>query len=234
MTDHQPNPDDSVDELVVAARTDRNAFGRLFDQFYSLIFAFCSRRLILRALAEDVTSEVFLKVAGGIRDFPGTSTEDFRRWLFRIATNEINAHLRQSIRRRELLEAAVQLGQINASITSTVLETDWPVTWEEVYRELQGLSEREQTIISLKFFAGLKHEQIAEVVAMQVGGVRVALSRALDKLRDRLQKDDPHHSSTATNGDNHNELLKQTLGRRVRTITVRTDRARRTSSATEE
>jgi DNA-directed RNA polymerase specialized sigma24 family protein len=65
-----------------------------------------------------VTSEVFLKVAGGIRDFPGTSAEDFRRWLFRIATNAINAHLRQSIRRRELLEAAVQMGTINPAVIS--------------------------------------------------------------------------------------------------------------------
>lgn len=85
MIDHQRNSDDSVDELVLAAKTDREAFGRLFDQFYSLIFAYCSRRLVLRVVAEDVTSEVFLKVAGSIRDFPGTSAEEFRRWLYRIA-----------------------------------------------------------------------------------------------------------------------------------------------------
>ena len=201
MTDHRPDPDDSVDEMVIAAKTDRDAFGLLFDRFYPPIFAYCSRRLLLRALAEDVTSEVFLKVAGTIRDFPGTSTEDFRRWLFRIATNEINAHLRQSIRRGELLEAAVRLGQINASIASTVFESDWPVAWEEVYREIQTLSEREQAMISLKFFAGLKHQQIAEILELKSTAVRVALSRALDKLRDRLRKGGPPDSSPSNNGD---------------------------------
>jgi DNA-directed RNA polymerase specialized sigma24 family protein len=65
MTDnHQPGQTDPVDGLVLAARTDRTAFGRLFDEFYPLIFAYCMRRLLLRAVAEDVTSEVFLKVAG--------------------------------------------------------------------------------------------------------------------------------------------------------------------------
>ncbi len=204
MTDNQPNPDDLVNDLVCSAKTDRNAFGQLFDQFYSLIFAYCSRRLILRALAEDVTSEVFLKVARNIRTFPGTTTTDFRRWIFRIATNEINAQLRQSIRRRELLEAAVDLGHIDPAVSSSILEADWPVAWETVYRELQELSPAEQELISLKFFAGLKHEQISEVLEKKVGTIRVALSRALGKLRDRLRLKDPHHSSSAsTDGDRH-------------------------------
>ena len=202
MTDNQPELDDSVDDLVVAAKSDADAFGQLFDHFYSPIFAYCSRRLVLRALAEDVTSEVFLKVARSIRAFPGNNTEDFRRWIFRIATNEINAHLRQMIRRRELLEAAVEMGRIDANVSTVLLESDWPVTWEDVYRELQQLSERDQSLISLRFFASLKHEQIAEVLEMKTGAVRVALSRALEKLRARLRSSEL--TSTAE-GDFKNE-----------------------------
>ena len=202
MTDNQPELDDSVDDLVVAAKSDADAFGQLFDHFYSPIFAYCSRRLVLRALAEDVTSEVFLKVARSIRAFPGNNTEDFRRWIFRIATNEINAHLRQMIRRRELLEAAVEMGRIDANVSTVLLESDWPVTWEDVYRELQQLTERDQSLISLRFFASLKHEQIAEVLEMKTGAVRVALSRALEKLRARLRSSEL--TSTAE-GDFKNE-----------------------------
>ena len=50
-------------DVVRAARTNREALGKLFDVFYPLIFAYCSRRFLVRAVAEDVTSEVFLKVA---------------------------------------------------------------------------------------------------------------------------------------------------------------------------
>lgn len=194
MTVNQTVSEEMMDDLVVAAKTSSDAFGKLFDRFYPSIFAYCMRRLVLRGLAEDVTSEVFLKVAGNIRDFPGTREQDFCRWLFRIATNEINAHLRQSIRRRELLEGAVRLGQIDASVSTAILETDWPVSWEDVYRELQQLSDREQSIISLRFFAGHKHEEIAQVLELKSGSVRVALSRALDKLRDRLQTPDSDSS----------------------------------------
>ena len=176
-----------MSELVQAAKLNREAFGQLFNQFYSIIFAYCLRRLLLRAVAEDVTSEIFLKVAGQIAEFPGTTGEDFRRWLFRIATNEINAYLRQTIRRRELLEAAVQLGQVDASACTELLDDDSPVGWEEVYRAIEQLSETEQSIISLRFFGGLKHDQIAEVLGLSSTSVRMKLSRSLAKLRKQLQ-----------------------------------------------
>jgi len=188
MTDsHNSDPVDPVDDVVKAARTDRDAFGQLFDHFYPPVFAYCLRRLLVRAVAEDATSEVFLKVAACIRDFSGACAEDFRRWLFRIATNEINAHLRQSIRRRELLEAAARMGTINAAVSTSLLANETPVDWEEVYHALGELSDREQSIISLRFFADFKHDQIANALDIETGTVRVALSRALNKLRDRLR-----------------------------------------------
>jgi RNA polymerase sigma factor (sigma-70 family) len=155
---HQPNRIDPADDLVKAARTDRAAFGELFIHFYPLIFAYCMRRLVVRAVAEDVASEVFLKVAAGIREFSGLCIEDFRRWLFRIATNEINAHLRQSIRRRELLEAAAHMGKINASVSAPLLDHESPIDWQDLYEAIDDLTDREQSIISLRFFGGLQHE----------------------------------------------------------------------------
>lgn len=195
MTEIHLDRDDRVDELVKRARTDRTAFGQLFDQFYPSIFAYTTRRLIVRAVAEDVTSEVFLKVADSIRSFTGTSAEDFRRWLFRIATNEINAHLRQSIRRRELLEAAVHMGRINAAVSTPLTGRDDAIEWSELYRALDELSDREQSIVSLRFFGGLKHDQIADVLNVKTGTVRVALSRALDKLREGLREEPPERDA---------------------------------------
>lgn len=177
-----------MDEVVKRAPTDRVAVGQLFDHFYPAIFAYCLRRLLVRAVAEDVTSEVFLTVARCIGEFSGDSTEAFRRWLFRIATNEINVQLRQSIRRRHLLQAAAQMGIINASVSTPLLASDSAIDWEAVYQALSELSDREQSMISLRYFAGLQHTEIAQVLQIEPGTARVALSRALDKLRDRLRR----------------------------------------------
>ena len=200
MNDNQQSTGrDPVDDIVRAARTSRKAFGQLFDHFYPPIFAYCSRRLLVRAVAEDVTSEVFLKIAASFFDFPGQTAEDFRRWVFRIATNEINARLRQTIRQRELLEAAARLGKVNSAVSTPLLSSEFPVEWEEVVQALTELSEREQSIISLRFFAGLQHDQIASVLNIETGTCRVALTRALNKLRDRLRvSDDPIRSAPDT------------------------------------
>jgi RNA polymerase sigma-70 factor (ECF subfamily) len=184
---HQPDQPEPRDEWVVAARTDRVAFGQLFDHFYPQILAYCMRRLLVRAWAEDVASEVFLSVTTQIHAFAGRRVEDFRRWLYRITTNEINAQLRQTIRRTELLEAAVRMGVVRADLSSPVLDCDAAILWEDVYEALGELSPREQSIISLRFFAGLKHEEIASILDAKPGAVRVGLSRALDKLRERLR-----------------------------------------------
>ena len=187
---HESGRCDPADAVVIAARTDPAALGQLFDYFYPLIFAYSVRRLLERAVAEDVTSEVFLKVAVSMPDFSGTCIEDFRRWLFRIATNEIHAHLRQSLRRRQLLEAAARMRAIPAEVAAPLLAPQGPVDWESLYQALSELSAREQSIISLRFFAGLKHEQIGEVLEIEPGNVRVSLNRALHKLRDRLRDRD--------------------------------------------
>src|SRR3972149_6457721 len=99
---------DSIDDLVMRARTDREAFGRIYDAYYPRIFRYCMRRLFVRTVAEDVTADVFLRVASKMRAFGGTTEEDFRRWLYKIATNEANAHIRRGKRQKALLEAAAR------------------------------------------------------------------------------------------------------------------------------
>ena len=80
--------DRMMDELVVRARAERDAFGQLYDQFYPPVFRYCIRRTGDRSLAEDITSTVFLNVANNIAEFRGETYLDFRRWIFVIATNE--------------------------------------------------------------------------------------------------------------------------------------------------
>ena len=183
-------PLDRSDQWVQAAARDRNSFGHLFDLFHPQIFAYCSRRLLVRAVAEDVAAEVFLKVAKAIDSFQGSTTEDFRRWLFRIATNEINAQLRKSIRQRTILEAAVGMGAVGRKLDNEILvsDLDLDVDWAQVYQAIDELDNRAQSIVSLRFFGKQSHQEIASILGIKSGAVRVALSRALAKLRDRLRE----------------------------------------------
>src|SRR5690348_15772388 len=115
MTSAEPSqnePPTDADELVVRAKTDRAAFSRLYEKYYPQVSRYCLRRLLVRAVSEDVLSEVFLEVASHLPTFPGQTDSDFRRWIFRIATNSINAYWRQTQRRQELLRNAAQSGEL--------------------------------------------------------------------------------------------------------------------------
>ena len=73
-------------------------------------------------------------------------------------------------------------------MSSHLLDGDEATDWEAVYGALEQLSDRENRIVSLRFFAGMKHEEIAAVLNAKSGTVRVALSRALEKMRKLLRE----------------------------------------------
>ncbi len=174
------------DKLVIRAREDIEALGQLYEQHYEMLFRYCLRRVFAAELAEDVTSEVFLKVARHIGRFGGRGIEDFRNWLYAIANNEVNAHLRKSKRRKELLAAAVAARSLQHREQHHA--PDNPADWPIVYEAMMRLNVREQALIALRFFEGLKTEQMARIVGCKSGACRVALSRAIDKLRRELSR----------------------------------------------
>jgi RNA polymerase sigma-70 factor, ECF subfamily len=176
---------DSSDSLVICAKTDRQAFGELYDHHHRAIYRYCVRRLSDRAVAEDVCSNVFLAIAKKMPAFPGTTADDFRRWAYRIATHEINASFRRAGRRTALIAEAAQTGRLAGQTEEQA--ADSPTEhMDDVRRAMAALPLRDQTILELRFFDGLSHPDIAAILKLRQGAVRTAVSRALERLRQRL------------------------------------------------
>jgi RNA polymerase sigma-70 factor (ECF subfamily) len=170
------------DDLVLEARTQAGALGRLYELYYERIFRFCVHRLFNKEIAEDVTSAVFLQVARGIRTFKGRNEQDFRNWLYAIAANQANAYIRKTSRRKKLLKEAV--GLVPASEGND--ESSY-LDWPKLYTAILKLKPRHQTIVTLRFFENLKYEQIAQILNIKEVTVRVTLHRILNELRNNLQ-----------------------------------------------
>ena len=194
MTEPPPAAESAhaADTLVVRAKRDRAALGQLYDIFYPTVLRYCLRRLGDRAVAEDLTSAVFLQIASHISHFGGCTETDFRRWLFRIATNGVHAHWRQCRRRNALWHQAAASGRLAGPAAggdpsdTAQAALDWPA----IQQALLELNEREQSIVSLRFFAGCSHDEIAAIVGASAAAVRTSLSRSLARLRVRLQPAD--------------------------------------------
>ncbi len=176
------NDSKTADEkpLIAEARSDRAAFVRLYRRHYDAVFRYCVHRLFERQAAEDVTSDVFLKAVENIHRFRGNE-QQFRNWLYRIATNGVNNYLRKTARRNRLLKAACE--QANSQVTDCGESADKLALLKEA---VFFLKPRYQTIITLRFFENLKLTEIAEVLGSSPGTIRSQLARALAKLRKKL------------------------------------------------
>ncbi|MHC4204770.1 MAG: RNA polymerase sigma factor [Planctomycetota bacterium] len=171
-------------DLILRAKTQAEALGRLYEMYYERIFRFCVHRLFNKEIAEDVTSAVFLQVARGLRNFKGRSEQDFRNWLYAIAANQANAYIRKSSRRKKLFaEAAGSMIPVAAGSADKSFEPDWPGLYAAILR----LKPRHQTIVTLRFFENFSYRQIAQILNVKEANVRVTLHRILNKLRNQLQ-----------------------------------------------
>jgi RNA polymerase sigma-70 factor, ECF subfamily len=84
--------------LVARAKQDPEAFGLLFEAYYSRVLNFVYRCTQDTALAEDLASNTFLQALRALPRYDHRAS--FLAWLFRIALNEVRMHWRKTARNR--------------------------------------------------------------------------------------------------------------------------------------
>ena len=168
-----------------AARSrSRDLLGDTYARYFDAIYRFCYFRLFDKGAVEDVVSTVFLRLAERPDWLDQTSESDVRNWLYGSARNAISSHARAHKRRKVAIEALRSLRAVRAADDRSDFDRlDWPRVCEAIL----GLSSRSRRILMLRFFEGLLFKEIAEVLDMKPTSVRVAYSRAIDRLRKRLR-----------------------------------------------
>ncbi len=169
---------------MTQAKSDPGAFTRLYLRHYDAIFRYCAHRLFERTTAEDITSEVFLKMVENFHAFDGNEKQ-FRNWLYRIATNAVNEHIRKTTRRSAIL-TWVRRGSSKAGVDETVAADESQGNQALIKKALLMLKPEYQAIVTMRFFENMKPEEIAEVVGTSASTVRSQLSRAMEKLRKHI------------------------------------------------
>ncbi|HKY76015.1 MAG TPA: RNA polymerase sigma factor [Acidimicrobiia bacterium] len=193
-------PSDPFDEqsLVERARTDRDAFAELYRRYLPRIYAFAYRRCGSRPLAEDVTAATFEEALRSLPSFVAKGG-GFGPWLFRIAANEIVDHYRADERargrkgHRALTLLAVPTGCAEACAELAEDGADHG----RLLAALGTLNPRYQKAISLRYLAGLSHEEAAEAMGTTKPVMAVTLHRALRALRRVLDVSDAPSSDLA-------------------------------------
>lgn len=173
---------ENLDQLLhKACKGDKDAFGKIYKIYFSKIYRYCRINLRSETEAQDVVQETFLKAWRSISSFSVYDGGSIQAFLFRIARNNI---IDLSRKKRELsLEAALEV----ASSDDFEDELDKKGDIEMVQAALSKLKEEDKQIVVLKFFEEMPSVEIAQVMNVNEGAVRVRLHRALKKLKEIMQ-----------------------------------------------
>lgn len=181
-----------LDKLVERARSDPEAFGELYDQFYSRIFGYSLKRTADIEVAHDITSEVFFKALKNLQQYYKRNGVPFSSWLYRIATNQINDFFRG----KRYIELSLEDTMDAIDVSGSSLEAEVSQAEEELekreeflmlHKSISRLPVKYQEVIALRFFEKKQEKEIAQILDKPEGTVKSLLHRGLKKLREMME-----------------------------------------------
>jgi RNA polymerase sigma-70 factor (ECF subfamily) len=159
-------------------------FETLFEQYFDRVFQYVFSRTNNRQVAEDLTSQTFLKILEALPRFQSRQT--LAAWVFTIARNTLISHYRFTFRHPiQSLEAA-GLHESNPFqvIGGNTKDLDRYVDLEKVINQL---SVKDHELLRLKYAAGLSYEEIGDLLGKSPEAIKMAVHRLLRKLEGGME-----------------------------------------------
>lgn len=175
-------PDEEDRWVERACQGDGVAIGVLYRRYAPAVFRYLFYRLGDPQMAEDLTSEVFVRALEALPRYRRRGLP-FSAWLYRIAGARVADYFRQR-RRRPTVALHSERGARSEPPEEEVLAR---MTAEELQRALVRLTDLQQQVIVLRFVEGLSHSEVAAIVGKSEEAVRVLQFRALRALRRLLE-----------------------------------------------
>ena len=174
-----PEGDDAVHQLVVLAQGgDAEAFGRLYDHYVDLVHRYIYYRVGSRPLAEDLTSETFLRALRRISSYTWQGV-DIGAWFVTIARNLVADHYKSG---RYRLEVQVQEVRDDRTLDGPEDEVLDSLDHRVLLEAITKLGAEQQECIVLRFLQGLSVSETAEVMGKNDGAVKALQYRAVRSL----------------------------------------------------
>lgn len=170
--------------LVVAlARYDQAALSEVYERHSGAVFALARRLVRDRALAEEVTQEIFLRLWNRPERFDA-DRGSLRAFLLADTHGRSIDLLRSELARKDREEREAQkMPTQPSSVEGEVLSR---VTSETVRAAVSSLSEREREAIELAYFGGLSYREVAGRLGEPEGTVKSRIRSGMKRLRAEL------------------------------------------------
>ncbi|MHB0859538.1 MAG: RNA polymerase sigma factor [Anaerolineae bacterium] len=184
--DHSTHEDEILIKLIAQGQTD--ALAELYDRYGRLVFSLAVDSVGDAATAEEITQDVFTSVWVKAHTYRADQAR-VRTWLTSIARHRaIDALRRKGVRPEG--HAIAWTSMVSSAIPSTGSPEESVELSEQRQRvraDIARLPEEQRLVLSMAFYQGYTHRQIAETLGHPLGTVKTRIRLAMQKLRDSLQ-----------------------------------------------
>ena len=166
-------------ELEGLKNLDSQVIGAVYDRYFKDIYRFVYYRLSDEQVAEDISSDVFIRLLEAAKKGRGPQT-NLKGWLLATASHAVTDHLRQAYRHpKEVLSELIPNGAAS-SLTDEVDCREMVNSFQKAYTHL---SLEQQNVLALRFGDGYSLEETARVMQKNVNAVKALQFRALAALQ---------------------------------------------------
>lgn len=177
---------EALDDVVTrAGKGDDEAFGELYRLYQRRVFGLCRYMLGTLELAEDATSEVFLRARKAMSSYD--SALPFDRWLLSIASHHcIDQLRRRRVEGRLFQPSAAEAPEPPGPALSPLVQLLSAEERDRIRVFVSRLPERYRLPVLLRYYSELSYDQIAAALGLSRNNVATLLFRAKKDLRRQL------------------------------------------------
>jgi RNA polymerase sigma-70 factor (ECF subfamily) len=167
-----------------AKRGERAAFAELWRAHQAAVLRYLRSRRTPDA--DDVASQVWIDVASSISRFEGDD-DDFRRWLFTIVHRRSVDSIRRSVRQNALaVRAADAVTADSGAAPGADADFEHSTALDRAIAIVATLPDQMGAAVMLRVVNDLPVADVAEILGITDGNVRVLVHRGLERLNRKI------------------------------------------------
>ena len=172
---------DTRHELDGLQKLDSQVIAAVYDRYFPEIYRYVYYRLGDENLAEDIASDVFVRLLEAVKKKRGPQ-KNIKGWLLSTASNVIADHLRR-VYKRPTEALSETMPDLASSLTD---EIDRRQQTDSVRQAYAQLTHDQQNVLALRFGDGYSLEETANVMRKKVNAVKALQFRALAALQRQI------------------------------------------------
>ncbi len=165
-------------EIILASQKNPRYFKAIYENYYNPILNYINCKVNDIEIAADITSNVFYKALLNLKKYKDQQVP-FAAWLYKIAFNETMQFFRKTKKKRTVVLDA----DLMENIAEEIRAENNADLLQMVIKVVESLNDNETEIIDQKYFQQKSNREIAFILGISEGNLKVKTHRIIKKIK---------------------------------------------------